>query len=371
MLIFKNKILAFYTLLSLGVSLIQVPVQVALAQSMNSTNYNLENSSFNSGGDSSSSTNYRSQDSMGDANDESSSSTNYKVLPGTIQPVYPEVPPSPTLTNTGGALYGSLDFIISPGSTNASDVQYAIAISSDNFTTTNFIQVDNTVASSVAWQTYANWGSSTGERVTGLLAGTTYKIKVKARFQVDSETIYSGEASASTASATISVSFSGTNSGVGMYGTMTNVSSSPNTLSFGTVVPGTTKVIAQSFTVSTNAASGYTTTIQQDKDLTQQNNKTIDPVSGTNASPTAFPTSVSRGAFGYHTSDSTLCTGTQGRFENNDTYAKITTTPLEIACSNSPVTSQVTDMVYKLLIGQLQEAGQYQNRLTFITTGTY
>lgn len=344
---------------------------VANAQTLNSTNYNLENSSFNFGGEESSSTNYKSQDSVGDANDSGSSSTNYKVFPGTIQPIYPGVPGIPTLTNTGGTLYNSLDFVVTEGPGNASDVQYAIAISDDNFTTTYFIQTDDTLGASAVWQTYTNWGSGSGERVTGLKSNTTYKIKVKARFEADTETPYSVEASAATANPSISVSFAGISSSTSVEGQTTTITSTATTVPFGTLIVSTPAVGAQRITVSTNAVNGYTTTIQQNQDLTQAQSKTIDGVSGTNASPSSFPGSVSRGAFGYHTSDTTLCTGTTGRFTADDTYAKITTTALEVACNTGTASSEQTDIVYKLLIGPLQENGAYTNDVTFITTGTF
>lgn len=363
---FKKKISILFLLISNLLLVTHV-----FAQNMNSSNYNLENSSFNFGGEESSSTNYTSEDSIGDANDASSSSTNYKVFPGTLQPIYPGVPGTPTFTNTGGTLYNSLDFVVTEGPTNKSDVLYAIAISSDNFVTTYFIQTNDTLSTSPAWQTYTNWGGGSGERVTGLSPSTTYKIKVKARFEADTETIYSQTAQATTSSPSISVSFAGINSGTSVEGQTTDITTQAETINFGSLVIDTPKIAAQSITVSTNAVNGYTTTIYQNNDLTNQSSDTIDGVSGTNASPGTFPVSVSRGAFGYHTSDSSLCTGVTNRFNLDDTYAKITTTALEIACSSAPVSNELTYVVYKLLIGAQQENGAYTNEVTYITTGTF
>lgn len=361
----------FISIISIFVILYSLFLHPALAQNMNSTNYNLENSSFNVGGEESSSTNYKSQDSLGDANDAGSSSTNYKVFPGTLQPIYPGVPGTPTLTNTGGTLYNSLDFVVTEGPGNASDVEYAIAISDDDFVTTDYIQTSDTVGGTIAWQTYSGWGSGSGERVTGLKSNTTYKIKVKARFEIDTETIYSTSASATTSNPSISVSFAGVSSSTSVEGQTTTITSTGTTVPFGTLIISTPAVAAQRITVSTNAVNGYTTTIQQNNDLINGSAKTIDGVSGTNASPGTFPGSVSRGAFGYHTSDTSLCTGTTGRFTADDTYAKITTTALEVACNTGVASSEQTDIVYKLLIGALQENGSYTNDVTFITTGTF
>ncbi len=114
---------------------------------------------------------------MSDIETGETSSTNYKSILGFQPGAYPGIPAQPTLVNTGGTLYNSLDFIMATGPGQQSDTTYAIAISSDNYVTTNFIQVDDTVGTTAAWQTYAGWNSGTGERVTGLSPSTAYKNK--------------------------------------------------------------------------------------------------------------------------------------------------------------------------------------------------
>lgn len=342
----------------------------ALAETLSSTNYNVENPSIDSGGETSSSTNYTSRDSIGDSNDSVTNSTNYKVFPGFVQHAYPGVPAQPTLTNTGGTLYSSLDFIIATGSGQQTDTTYAIAISSDSFATTNFIQADDTVGSSAVWQTYTGWGSGTGQRVTGLLPNTTYQIKVKARYGTDTETGYSLTASATTAGPNLTVSFAGVNSGNTIAGATTTITSAANSIAYGSLTPNVTAVAAQTITVTTNASGGYNTTIQQDGDL-RNNATSISATTGSNASPAAWPTGITNGYFGYHTTDSTLCTGTTSRFSSNNTYAAATTTPAEIICATGPVTNEQTSIVYKLEIGTQQGAGSYQNIITYITTGQF
>lgn len=369
---FRNKLTIFISLVVLVVP------TVVIAQTMNSGNYQLENSTFDSGGEPSSSTNYSSRDSIGDVQTGDSSSANYKNPSGFQPGAYPGIPGQPTLTNTGGILYNSLAFVISTGNGQQSDTAYAIAISSDNFVTTNFIQTDDTVGPTEAWQTYAGWNSGTGELVTGLLPNTTYKIKVKASYgtgsnAADSESGYSPEASATTTAPSLIVSIAGVNSGVTVAGETTTGSSSSTTMGFGslTIGDGSPNIAAQSVTVTTNASGGYTTTVQQDGDLESSQGDSIAVVSGTNASPSAFGTGVTTGRFGYHTTDSSLCTGTTGRFSVNDTFAALSLTPFEVACSTGPVTSEQTDILYKLVIGSLQPAGNYQNVVTYITTATY
>src|SRR3990167_1615502 len=147
------------------------------AETLGSTNYQIENPSIDVGGGSSSSTNYTSRESIGEQNDSSAESANYKIFPGFVQHAYPGVPAAPTFTNTGGTLYNTLDFIVNTGDGQQTDTTYAIAISTDDFATTNFIQTDDTIGAGAAWQTYTAWGGASGERLTGLTLSTTYKIK--------------------------------------------------------------------------------------------------------------------------------------------------------------------------------------------------
>lgn len=366
-----------YFSIGLVVVVLLVPA-VAIAQTLNSTNYQVEDSTFDSGGESSNSTNYSSRDSIGGVETGNSNSANYKNPNGFQPGAYPGIPGTPTLTNTGGTLYNSLDFVISTGVGQQGDTKFAIAISDDNFVTTKFIQTSDTVGPNEDWQDYAGWNSGTGERVTGLLPSTTYKIKVKASYgtgsnAADSESGYSPVASATTSAPSLTVSIAGVSSGVSVGGLTTTVSSTATTMGFGSLTVGDAfpNIAAQTVTVTTNASGGYTTTVQQDTDLTSSVGDTIGVVSGTNPSPLAFGTGVTMGRFGYHTTDSSLCTGTPGRFSTSDTYAALTTTPSEVACDTGPVTSDVTSLVYKLVVGTLQQAGNYQNVLTYITTATY
>lgn len=343
--------------------------QQILAETLSGNNYSIENPNFDAGGMESTSTNYGIKSSIGDVGDASSSSANYQAQPGFISPVFPGVPAQPSLTNTGGTLYNSLDFIVATAN-NPSDVEYAIAISPDSFTTTYFIQADNTLGNTVAWKDYISWGSGAGGRVTGLSANTTYQIKVKARYQMHTETAYSLTASASTVGPSFIMTISGVSSNTTIAGQTTTVATTPTSINYGSLVQDVAAVAAQQITITTNASGGYSTTLQQDGPL-RRGGRQIDPVSGTNDTPVAFPVSVSTGAFGYHTTDANLCTGNVTRFAPDDTYAQATTQALEIACSLTPVTGQSTYVVYKVLTGSLQAAGSYSNIITYISAGKY
>jgi hypothetical protein len=70
---------------------------------------------------------------------------------------------------------------------------------------------------------------------------------------------------------------------------------------------------------------------------------------------------------GYHTSDDTL-EGGSTRFSAIDTYAQISTTsPDEISYSSQPVANEVTDVVFRIYVRQLQEAGDYEARMMYIS----
>lgn len=365
---FKLKILVV-------ISLIFFPA-VTFAQTMTGTDYQLENSTLDGGGESSSSTNYRSRDSIGGVSDGGASSTSYNIFEGFLRPSYPGVPGTPTLTNTGGTLYNTLDFVIATGTAQQSDTTYAIAISSDDFATTYFVQTDDTLGVNEAWQTYTNWGSGTGETIVGLSPSTTYKIKVKASYgtgsdAADSETAYSPTATATTAGPNLTITFTAVTAPTTVDSISVDTSSTTNAIAYGSLAVNTPEVSAHAITVTTNAVAGYATTLLQDGDLRTGTGSEIDPVSGTNASPAAWPGAVTTGAFGYHASDDTLCTGTAGRFVTTNTYAQLTGTPEEVACSTGPVSAETYYVIFKLEIGNVQPSGSYQNVVTYITTAQF
>lgn len=165
-----------------------------------STNYQLHNYNYGSGGTSnSSSTNYRLNATTGEISNVQSSSTNFNARAGNNNTQQAHVPPAPTLTNPAN-YYDKLRFIVNPGA-NPSDTLFSVAISTDNFATTFYIQNDNTVGAAKGledYQTYSAWGGAGGQLVSGLQPGTTYQIKVNAMQGSFTETAYGPTASAAT-----------------------------------------------------------------------------------------------------------------------------------------------------------------------------
>lgn len=198
-----------------------------------STNYELHDFGFGSGGGANlDSTNYSITGQTGElsAGNRLEGST-YDLGAGLTFTRQANVPGAPTFTNESTD-YNKLHFIIDTGG-NPSDTLFAIAISADDFVTTQYIKNDNTVTDVLTtsdYQTYTNWGGASGEDVIGLLPNTTYKIKVKAWHDAFTETELGPEASASTSnpSLTFDIDISNTD----------QETSAPYTISMGTLPPG-------------------------------------------------------------------------------------------------------------------------------------
>jgi hypothetical protein len=167
-----------------------------------STNYKLNSFNFGSGGqDDMDSTNYGMEGIMGQIAGKLTSTT-YNLGAGLQMAQNANVPSAPTFVNSS-SWYNKLKLTINKWSGDPTDTTYAIAISDDNWVTTKWVQNDNTVGTSLGiedYQTYANWGGASGEFVIGLAANTTYKVKVKSRQGIYTESGLSAEASAATVS---------------------------------------------------------------------------------------------------------------------------------------------------------------------------
>lgn len=215
-----------------------------------SSNYMLRSYEFGGGGESMSSTNYFVEGTVGEVALEGSS-TNFQMGAGLqyVQMAY--TPGAPTLTNTA-SFYNKLHITIN-NANNPSDTVFAIAISDDNWTTTRYVQNDNTVGVSLGledYQTYAQWGSGTGEDIIGLTPDTTYKVKVKAMQGTYTEGPYGPEASAATSPLTISFDID--------VAATDQETSAPYTVSLGDVNIGSVTTASDKIWVdfSTNADSG-------------------------------------------------------------------------------------------------------------------
>lgn len=171
-----------------------------------SSSYKLKGFEFGGGGGVTDSSSYSMEGVAGEVSGEQSSST-YKLNSGLAFVQQANVPDSPTLQNNG-SWYNKLLLIVNT-SNNPTDTKFAIAISTDDFVTTRYVQNDNTVGDTLGiedYQTYANWGSGSGESIIGLTPNTTYKVRARALQGKYTETGW-GPASTGTATSNVSLSF--------------------------------------------------------------------------------------------------------------------------------------------------------------------
>ena len=121
-------------------------------------NYSLGTSGSNSGA----STSYFIEGSAGELQAVATSSATIAVQSGSLQAQESNVPPAPSLSNNSNAYYNKLSITINNGG-NPSDAIFSIALSSDNFSTTNYVQADGTVGATPVFRTYTQWGGPAGQ----------------------------------------------------------------------------------------------------------------------------------------------------------------------------------------------------------------
>lgn len=217
-----------------------------------STNYQLKDFGFGSGGvGNATSGSYALDGVSGEQSAGSLAGSSYNLGSGLLFTNQANVPPAPTFTNPS-SYYNKLKIVLDTGS-NPSDTLFAIAISTDNFTTTYYVQSDNTVGAVLGledYQTYTTWGGASGILIIGLTPGTAYKVKVKAWQGKFTETGYGPTATASTVSPqlTFDIDVSATDS----------ETASPYATNFGNLLAGTVTDSPEKIWVDfdTNAESG-------------------------------------------------------------------------------------------------------------------
>lgn len=214
-----------------------------------STNYQLDNYGFGSGGvGNATSSNYALDGITGEVSGGKLSSATYSAEPGLIYTNQANVPVAPTFTNPA-SYYNKLQLTINT-SGNPSDTVFAIAISSDNFVTTQYVKSDHTVGATLLladYQTYAAWGSGGGFFVVGLAANTTYYVKAKAMQGKFTETEFGPTATAATVSPTLSFAIRTDSTSTGPFAIGFGV------MATGSVNTATDKIWAD---ISTNGESG-------------------------------------------------------------------------------------------------------------------
>lgn len=324
------------------------------------SSYELKEYGFGNGGtEGSSNDDYSLNGIVGEVNGDTAGNGTFDLGSGLIFTHMANVPPAPSFTNPGNS-YDRLLIILANGG-NPTDAEFAIAISTDNFTTTQYVQSDNTIGASLGaedWQTYSAWGSATGEYVTGLLAATEYKIKVKARQGNYTESGWGPEATADTVLPSLTFSVSS------------------DTVAFSNLNSGnsyTDSTQSTVLTTSTNAYNGYIVYGRTTGVLTSGVN-TISHY----ASPNSAPTTWAGTGFGYTTDDASLIGGTANRFTSGGPkYAGFTNSPPgdPVADHDGPVTTTITDeeftVSYRVTADAATKAGTYQTTIIYVIVPTF
>ncbi len=209
-----------------------------LATFSSSPSYKLQNYNIGSGGtNSASSTTYKLNASTGEVSGSTGSGSTKKNPNSSIQTQQANVPLAPTLDDGGGTYYNQLGFTINM-SGDPTDYTYAIAVSTDNFVTTKYVQSDGTLGVNQVYQTYIAWGGAGGSTMTGLAQSTTYKVKVAAKQGLFTNSAFGPPATAST------------------VGPQLSFSMSPSTINLGVLPAGSIVAGGGQIILSTNAASG-------------------------------------------------------------------------------------------------------------------
>jgi hypothetical protein len=170
-----------------------------------------------------------------------------------------------------------------------------------------------------------------------------------------------------TEGAALAFTVAGVNAGTTIGDIVTDATTTASAINFGSLPFGVSREAAQELTVDTNATEGYQLLQSADGQMRNTYNDEIPPITGTNATPLSWGSACSglaTGCFGYHTTDATLSNGSS-RFAPVDSYAAVDTTQREIMYSSIP-TSNVERVVYRSLVTEMQEAGEYAADLVYV-----
>lgn len=165
---------------------------------------------------------------------------------------------------------------------------------------------------------------------------------------------------------------SGLPSGTTTAGIVTDATTTPTSISFGDLNIDQSYAAAHRISVSTNATEGYQVVMFARQQLLNSYGEAIPPLSASNTSPVAWATGctlLAKGCAGYHTTDATL-RGGSARFAPPDSYAGLSTSTAEIMYSSIPA-NDIHDILYRVRVSELQEAGDYDTEVVYIAIPTY
>ncbi len=180
----------------------------------------------------------------------------------------------------------------------------------------------------------------------------------------------------------------GTSSGAVINGVTCDNDTTATTTDFGTLAVGTPTTVCQTLEVTTNADDGYIVTVQQDQELTSDSGSNInsfdnspDGTGSTTPHTWVSPTNTldayhTYGHMGLTSSDADLSSYGYSDFTGSKYAGLNSTDTMVIMHHNGPSDGSTQNkgfagVAYTAEIGSLQEAGDYENTLTYICTPTF
>lgn len=334
-----------------------------------SGSYRLEGYSFGGGAvTNSDSENFKIQGRLGEISDNMSKGSGYDLGAGLTFLRQSPVPKAGTLSNPSN-WYNKLKLVID-SSGAPSDTKFAIAISKDDFTTTEYVRYsDKSIGSSLTltdYETFSNWGGASGLEIVGLDVGTSYAVKIRSMQSSFSESGWGPTAVSSTELPTLTFDID--------VAEVDAESSAPYSINLGDLMPGvsvgTSKIWVD---VDSNAASGVSVYIYG------QNAGLLSVSSGSSiGSTTADLTSVTAG-YGIQGDDLSYGGGSgplgfDSPFNGiNNVVGKVDTTISRLISSTNPVTAGRASVVIKTKVDGIQTsaANDYNEIVTIIASGNY
>lgn len=222
------------------------------------------------------------------------------------------------------------------------------------------------------WSGVTN-GSTSGTGYFGVFKTYTDDTCTTAVDTVTVQFIYTdGQQVTITVDPSLTFSVAGVASAQTVNGSTTNSTTSSTTIPLAPTL-GTNSVAAQTITVSTNAGSGYTVYIRYTGQPASGSND-VDDLGGDgsptpNSTPVAF-TAAGTEAFGYTTEDTTLGTGTAGRFGSGN-WAAFSTSNAEVAYNAAAVANQATKVGFQTGISTGTASGSYTSTVIYTCTPVF
>lgn len=231
--------------------------------------------------------------------------------------------------------------------------------------------------------------SGTGlNQITNPAGTTSYAITITGTMQDSGElrvAIVDQVVVSASVDTSLTFSVTGVNSGLTVNGspTTTVAASTATTLPFGTLPIGTSRTLAHDLAVTTNAAVGYTVTVEQTGNLQSTTGASIDGfIDGTDTvTPTAWqgPATLiaNPDTYGHWGLTSTDGTTTRTAEFGSDQWVSGSTTPIVIMGHDGPSDGTTAGIGaarigYQVQISALQEAGDdYTTTLRYIATPTF